>query len=39
MEQDAREERWQSLNSIPEVKCRLVKVERAQSLGKLNCMG
>jgi len=38
MEQDAHEKRWQSLNSIPEVKCRLVKVERAHCLGKLNYM-
>jgi len=39
MEQDACEERWPILNSTPEVKCRLVKVEMAQCLDKLNCTG
>lgn len=39
IEQDGGEERWQSLSCILEVKCRLVKVERAHCLGILNCMG
>lgn len=39
MEQDEREETWQSLNSILQIKCRLIKIESAQCLGKLNCMG